>query len=201
MGVRAMPRPGVAWLAVAGVAAAGITVAVVAVAANRGDTPVDGDRAGRPAAWPSVSPPTDPTLDYRDPTAVCLRFADAVYRRDTRTDTGPQAAYRRATAYTTGDLAAAVAAQPDGRDPHWSTWRAHRAATDPTVTAAVPDGDVQPADTTNQSYRVAQVTLTAAGTDGWRGPTEQHFVFCTLRGDPHGWRVERYQLADGSGTP
>jgi len=184
-----------------------LTVAVAAAAVlvfvggrSRGDEPTTAGTAS-PTVLASVSPPPDLGLDYRDPTAVCLRFAAAVYQRDTRTDASPQAAYRRAMAYTTGELAAAVAAQPDGRDPQWATWRAHGAASDPTVTAAVPDGDVQPADTANQSYRVVEVSLTPVGADGWRGSTEQHFVFCTLRADPQGWRVERYELADGPGTP
>jgi len=148
-----------------------------------------------------VNPPVDPGLDYRDPTAVCLRFADAVYRRDTRTDTSPQTAYRRAMSYVTGELAGAVAAQPDGRDPQWAQWRTNGAATDPTVTAAVAEGDVQPSDTAHHSYRVAEVRLTPIGANGWRGPTEQHFVLCTLRADSQRWRVESYQLADGPGTP
>lgn len=202
--MRALPRPGAAWLAVAAVAAAGIAVAVLAVASDVGSTPSDTapvDSPTRPAPA-AVSPPTDVGLDYRDPSAVCLRFADAVYRRDTRTDPGPQAAYRRATAYLTAELAAAIAARPEGRDPQWTTWRVHHAATNPTVTEAVADGDARPADTANESYRDAHVTLTPVGADGWRGPAEEHLVLCTLRrDDDHGWRVERYQVSDLSGTP
>jgi hypothetical protein len=127
---------------------------------------------------------------------VCLRFAAAVYRRDTRTDTSAQDAYRRAMAYTTAALAAAVAAQPAGRDPDWGTWRAHQATTDPTVAAAVTDGDAQPVDTATESYRAAHVDVTPVGTDGWRGPPQQRLVLCTLRLNGGGWRVERYQISD-----
>ena len=194
--MRALPRPGAAWLAVAGVAAAGIAVAVLAVAGD--NAPAVSDLpAGTGPTGASVSPPSDPGLDYHDPTAVCLRFADAVYRRDTRTDTSAQAAYRRAAAYLTPELAAAVAAQPDGRDAQWTTWRAHRAATSPTVSAVAPDGDARPADTSNEAYRDAWVTLTPVGADGWRGRPETHLVQCTLRRDERGgWRVEQYQVSD-----
>jgi hypothetical protein len=202
--MRALPRPGVAWLAVAAVAAAGIAVAVLAVASDGGGAPAGAGPTGSPTrpVPAAVSPPTDPGLDYRDPSAVCVRFADAVYRRDTRTDPSPQAAYRRATAYLTAELAAAVAAQPEGRDAQWTTWRAHQAATSPTVTEVAVDGDARPADTANESYRDARVTLTPVGVDGWRGPAEEHLVLCTLRRDDVGrWRVERYQVSDLSDTP
>ena len=193
--MRALPRVG-AMVALA-VAVAAAAVLVLVAGRSPGGEPTG---AASPSVLRSVSPPTDPGLDYRDPTAVCLRFADAVYRRDARADASPQAAYRRAMAYLTGELAGEVATQTDGRDSQWSTWRAHGAATDPTVIAAVADGDVQPADSAHQSYRVAEVRLTPVGADGWRGPAEQHFVLCTLRVDPQGWRVEGYQLADGPGT-
>jgi len=199
--MRALPRPGAAWIAFAGVAAAGATVAVFAAAGSFGGAPAaPGDAVG-PARPPAADPPTDSGLDYRDPTAVCLRFADAVYRRDTRTDAGPQAAYRRAAAYLTGELAAAVAAAPEGRDPQWATWRAHHAATNPAVTELTADGDARPADTSNESYRDAKVTVTPVGSDGWHGPTSEHLVLCTLRRDDRGrWRVEQYQISDQPGA-
>lgn len=191
--MRALPRT--AAIVALGVAVLAAVVLLVA--------PGDDDQLPAPAGptrldW--VHPPDDPTVDYRDPTAVCLRFADTVYRRDARTDSGPQAAYRRAMAYLTIELAAAVAVQPEGRDPQWSTWRAHEAATDPTVVPAVGDGDVQPADTANGAYRAAHVTITAVGVDGWRGPTEQRLVLCTLRADAGQWRVERYQISEPPGV-
>lgn len=148
------------------------------------------------APLPSVSAPTDPRADYRDPTAVCLRFAAAVYRRDTRTDRSAQDAYRRATAYATAELAAAVAALPAGRDPQWSTWQAHHAATDPTATTA--GSDDPPAAGDGAAHRAASVMLTPVGADGWRGPTETHVVYCQLRHDQSGWRIDHYDLG---GTP
>ena len=98
-------------LGVAVLAAAGLVVG-----GNGGDEPpAPADRT----AVQSVSPPVDPDQDYTDPTAVCLSFADTVHRHDTRTDTSAQAAYRRAMAYATAELAAAVAAQPEARDHQW----------------------------------------------------------------------------------
>jgi hypothetical protein len=191
--MRALSRAG----AMVALGVAAIAAIVLVVGPGGGDQPpAPAGRAG--SVW--VRPPVDPTLDYRDPTAVCLRFADTVYRRDARTDSGPPAAYRRAMAYLTGELAAAVSAQPEGRDPQWSTWWAHQAATDPTVAAAVADGDVQPADTATESYRAAHVTVTAVGADGWRGPAEQRLVLCTLRAEAGRWRVERYQISEPPGA-
>ncbi|GLI00912.1 hypothetical protein [Phytohabitans aurantiacus] len=184
--MRAMPRvAAMVALCVAVLAAAGL------VLGGRGaDSSVPPERT----LAASVSPPTDPATDYREPTAVCLAFAGAVYRRDTRIDTGAQDAYRRAMAYATGELAAAVAAQPPGRAPNWATWRAHQATTVPTATAAVADG--QPADTTYESYRAVRVSVAPVGVDGWRGPIEQRLVLCTLRRDGGDWRVEGYQISE-----
>lgn len=190
--MRATPRTAATVLAVAVLAAA------VLVAGTSDDQPPA--PAGPIRLWP-VSPPTESGMDYGDPTTVCVRFADAVHRRDTRTDAGPTDAYRRAMAYATGDLAAAVAAQPPGRDPDWVAWRAHRAATDPTVSPTAAGGDVRPADTTVGAHRAARVVFTAVGVDGWRGPTQRRLVLCTLRRDVGGWRVDRYDIVDLAGTP
>lgn len=192
--MRALPRTGAAAAAVA------ITASAVLLLWPSGgqDQPA---APGAASARPSVSPPTDPGTDYRDPAAVCLRFAAAVYRRDTAADASAQAAYRRAMAYATGELATAVAAQPDATDAQWTQWQAHRAATDPAVTAVV-DADEQPADGVTNAYRAARVTVTPAGADGWRGPTETHLVYCILHRDGGGWRVADYTISDaGSGTP
>jgi hypothetical protein len=191
--MRALPRTAVP--VAVGVA---VLAAVVLVVDPGGD---DSPPAPASPTGPSlVRPPIDPNLDYRDATAVCLRFADTIHRRDARTDSGPQAAYRRAMAYLTGELATAVAAQPEGRDPQWSTWRTHQVATDPTVAPAVADGDVQPADTVTESYRAAHVILTPVGADGWRGPAEQQLVLCTLRADAGRWRIEQYQVTEPPGV-
>src|SRR5688572_27098154 len=99
--MRALPRTG----ALVAVGVAVLAAAVLVIGRGGGDQP---PAPAGPAGLDWVRPPVDPALDYRDPTAVCLRFADTVYRRDTRTDSGPQAAYRRAMAYLTGELAAAV---------------------------------------------------------------------------------------------
>jgi hypothetical protein len=191
--MRALPRMGATATAVA--VAAALVLLLRPAGCDRQPSAVNAEAT--PA--PSVSPPTDPSTDYRDPTTVCLRFAAAVYRRDAGTDPSAQAAYRRAMAYATGRLAAAVTAQPDRSDAQWSTWRAHRAATDPTVTNVV-DADEQPADGVADAYRAAQVTLTPVGVDGWRGPTEVNLVYCTLHRDSGGWRVAHYDLGEnGSG--
>src|SRR3954469_19375524 len=78
-----------------------------------------------PAPIAPVAAPTQPGFDYTNPAMVCVRFADAVYRRDTRTDRDPQAGYRRAAAYVTAELATVIAAQPSVHDPQWARWSAH----------------------------------------------------------------------------
>ncbi|MEV4212588.1 hypothetical protein [Micromonospora sp. NPDC049662] len=187
--MRALPRA----------AAVATVVAVIAALAlllrpGGGDERPPTDATG-PSPTPSVSPPTDPGTDYQDPTQVCLRFAGALYRHDTGIDASAQAAHRRATAYTTGRLASAVDAQPDRADAQWSTWRTHRAATEPAV-ANVIDADEQPADGPVDAYRAARVTFTPVGADGWRGPTEAQVVYCVLHRDDGGWRVAHYDLDD-----
>ncbi|MEN3308872.1 MAG: hypothetical protein V7603_5074 [Micromonosporaceae bacterium] len=191
--MRALPRTGVAATTVA------VTAAMVLLLWPTGgrDQPAV---HGAASARPSVSPPTDPNTDYRNPGAVCLRFAAAVYRRDTAADPSAQTAYRRAMAYATGELATALAAQPDAIDTQWAQWQAHRVSTEPAVTAVV-DADGQPADGVADAYRAARATVTPVGADRWRGPTEVHLVHCTLHRDGGGWRIAGYDLSDGSGTP
>ncbi len=136
----------------------------------------------------------DPGIDYRDPARVCQGFAAALYRRDTTSDRGPTGAYRRAAAaYGSVELIAAVAGQPDGRDPDWGQWAAHRAVADPTA-SGLSVGDGQPADTSVDAYRAAVVTVTPIGRDGWRGPTARTTVYCTLRASDGRWRVAGYNL-------
>lgn len=149
---------------------------------------------------PAADPPVDPNVDYADPTTVCLHFATAIHRHDTRTDAGPSTAYRHAMAYATTELVTALALHPDRQSPQWIIWRVHRASTDPIATVGVDEGDVQPADTAGMAYRMADVRFTPVGVDGWRGPTEHRLVFCTLRRNLDGWRVERYQINGARGV-
>ena len=170
-----------------------LTIAVCAVA---GCTRADPGPPPQQEAVRFPKPPVDATTDYRNPAEVCLRFAAAVYRRDTTTDSGPGDAYRRAAAYMTGELAAAVAAQAHAeRDASWNRWRAHRGFTDPTVVPLV--DEEQPADTVREAYRAASVTVAPVGRDGWRGPVERHAVYCILHGDDQKrWRVADYDVSD-----
>ncbi len=146
------------------------------------------------APWPASLPP-DAGRDEPDPSAVCARFTDAVFRADTVADAGPADAYRRAAAYTTAQLAAAFTAPPRG-SARWTVWRRHEAAIDPVVTT-VPAADGQPVDGVREAYRAAQAVLTPTGRDGWRGPTERYVVFCTLHAEGGRWRIAGYDIAAG----
>jgi hypothetical protein len=146
-----------------------------------------------PPAVGWVHPPTQPGFDYTHPDQVCHRFGAALYSTDTTRDTGPADAYASATLGRQS-----TAATRDGR---WPVWAAHRARIE---TRLIPVDATQPgADTALVAYRTVRISATAVGADGWRGPTEQVILDCTLaRGGPDGpgWRVTRFAL-QSAGLP
>ncbi|MEV4210195.1 hypothetical protein [Micromonospora sp. NPDC049662] len=124
-----------------------------------------------------MPPPTQPGFAYADPGEVCTRFTAAVYSADTRRDTGVGDAYQRALRFAGGPLAGQW--QAAGRDGRWTTWAEHRADVDAVVGPIV--DALQPTDTRISAQRVARVTVTPLGEDGWRGWTEHSLADCTLR--------------------
>ncbi|WP_189050422.1 hypothetical protein [Micromonospora sonchi] len=135
----------------------------------------------------------DPSVDYRDPSAVCAAFAAAVHRLDTTVDRDPADAYQRATAYLDATSAAALASSgPMRRTPLWQEWTSHRAYIK--VRVGPYAGDALPSDTADQRQAAALVAVRPVGRDGWRGPIERHTVTCVLRPAMGGWRISEYEV-------
>ncbi|HEX6870129.1 MAG TPA: hypothetical protein VF163_03435, partial [Micromonosporaceae bacterium] len=117
------------------------------------------------------------------PMAVCRAFATAMLGHDTRTDTGPEQAWRRAAPYLVDPLSTQW---PQRADARWTEWVAHRAWTLVRLDEWV--GDDLP-DEPGVAYRSVLASTTPVGADGWRGPTERHAVHCALIRSGHGWRI------------
>lgn len=162
---------------------------------------VSGCSASPGPAAPVVSPSADrstesssdrdPTLDYRDATAVCGAFSRTAYTVDATVDRHPDDAFLRSRPYVSERFYADVVEGPRGRvGVRWQALVAHRA----TVTV-----ELQPFIGDNPGFRpdpraasVFAVT-TAVGRDGWQGPVERYAVHCTLVTDVDGdLRVDAY---------
>jgi len=141
-------------------------------------------------ATATALPAADPSVDYRDPDAVCTAFITAVHTRDPATDAGPLDSWRRAAPYMTGELHAAAIGHsgPDGR---WPLLVEHGART--RVELAPYAGDAH-ADDATQPRRVRVVTVTPVGANGWRGPADRFVLACRLAPDAAGWRVAGYDI-------
>ena len=144
---------------------------------------------------PSAASPllVDPSVDYRDPSAVCAAFAAAAFRVDTAVDRDRAGVYRRAAMYLDARLAAAVVDQDSARQtPLWQELVQHRAYTEVQVVPYA--GDALPPDTAEQRHVGALVTVRPIGRDGWRGTLERHTVVCGLRPSTVGWRISEYEI-------
>ncbi|MFK3984488.1 hypothetical protein ACI2K4_29455 [Micromonospora sp. NPDC050397] len=148
----------------------------------------------RPQASATPAPlAVDPSVDYRDPSAVCEAFAIAAHRIDTAVDQGPADAYQRTAAYLDATLAAAATVRDSVRQtPQWQEWALHGASTD--VQIGPYAGDALPPDTAEQQHRTVLITSQPVGREGWRGPLERHTVVCTLRLTTVGWRISDYEI-------
>lgn len=174
------------WLR--GVVRFGVLVGLAVVAAAFAVTVVlpTGTAPQPPAASPSPGPTwapasPDPAVDLRDADAVCRGFAAALFT--TAAIDGPHDPYRRAAAYTTTGLAAALTAE-QGRRP-WSPPR--RDSTDePKVDSYI--GDHLVPDTDQVAHRAAVVTAT-----GTQAGQQRHIVYCTLHQTGAVWRVAAYE--------
>jgi hypothetical protein len=182
-------HPGIRVLAV--LLLAGAVVAAIAVTLP--DRPAPGPSGGQtpPAgtATPSVPAPGH-EVDLGDPAAVCEAFAVALFTIDSATDASPAAAYRRAAAYTTSRLAAALM-NPVRRLPAWAEPAAHRGRIDAEL------GDYAgepPPGRAGTAHYAAVVTTTPTGTDGGTGRPRRRIVYCTLTRSGRQWQVAEYDL-------
>lgn len=166
-------------------AAGGITaVAVLAVLAGSPGSSDPPEGAPGPAFGSTTGPAgavaPDPDVDLRDAEQVCAAFAAALFTV-TEGDGWPYDAYRRAAAYTTGELAAAMATG-QGRLPAFEQRPAPGGVE---VTAYI--GDHMRPDTDGTAYRAVLVTVTDRS-----GTTAPHIVYCTLHTED-GWLVAAYE--------
>lgn len=122
----------------------------------------------------------DPQIDLTDPEQVCAGFAAALFTAE-RGDTWPGDSHRRAAAYTTSELATAIANE-QGRLPVPDQQPAGPA----TVTSYV--GDHMRPDTDRTAFRTVLVHVTDRS-----GTESRHVVYCTLHQAGHGWRVGGYE--------
>ncbi|MGQ0632496.1 MAG: hypothetical protein ACT4P1_15865 [Sporichthyaceae bacterium] len=147
--------------------------------------------------------PRGGTIDPADVNGRSKNGADAVadavaatfYRHDTRLDTSPADAPRRATPWLTATYAAALAApRPGGGGAAWLELIDHDAYTSTKVRPVLESG--APPDTPQQAYRQRQVTVTAHGTNGWT-QRETHVLFLALTRTGTGapWKVNALTVA------
>jgi hypothetical protein len=123
----------------------------------------------------------DPQVDLADAEQVCAAFAAALFTTAAGDDS-PREVYRRAAAYATGELAAALVAD-QGRLPVPQPPPAPRGVD---VTGYV--GDHMRPDTEGGAYRAALVTVTSHD-----GSTARHVVYCTLQPEAGRWLVAAYE--------
>jgi hypothetical protein len=179
------------------VAAASVTVAAVLAAgtASTRSTLTPSPPAVAPPSMqpPSTQPPAaaDPEVDLGEPAAVCDAFAAALFTLDTAADTGPGAAYRRAAAYATTQLAAHLGAASARRAAHWQQLATHTGKTSVEVGSYA--GETPP-DRGRVTHRAAVVMVGATGRDGWRGTPRRYIVYCTLHQTGPWWKIAAYEL-------
>jgi hypothetical protein len=171
--------------------AAGVAAAIAVTLPDRRAPARSGDPAAPAGTALRSVPAPGHEVDLGDPAAVCEAFAAALFTIDSATDADPAAAHRRAAAYATSRLAAALILAPARRLPAWQELTAHRGRTD----AEVGDyaGEPPPARTGTAHY-AAVVTTTPTGTDGWTGRPRRHIVCCTLTRSGPQWQVAEYDL-------
>jgi hypothetical protein len=118
----------------------------------------------------STTPPAtgliDPSsVDTSDPHAVALAAVLTTHRWDTRTDSSPADAARRAGRWLTPDLGVTVAVTRQRANGDWLELQSHGGYSE--VTAAIADEYGQPADTDTTAYVQVSYTVTLVGTAGW----------------------------------
>jgi hypothetical protein len=121
----------------------------------------DDDAPGPPAA--GLINPDD--VDNSNPQAVALATVTTLHRSDTRIDTTPTGAARRATPWMTPELAAGVTTTPASSNSTWLDLETHDGYTD--LTAAIADEYGQPPNTDSVAYVQVSYTVTLTGRDGW----------------------------------
>jgi hypothetical protein len=183
-------HPGIRVLALLLVAAA-VAAAIAVTLSDRRAPARSGDPATPAGTGRGPVPAPGEEVDLADPAGVCEAFAVALFTIDTAADADPAAAHRRAAAYATPGLAAALILAPARRLPAWAELAAHRGRID----AEVGDyaGEPPPA-RTGTAHHAAVVTTTPTGAGGWTGRSHRHIVYCTLARTGPQWQIAAYDL-------
>jgi hypothetical protein len=106
------------------------------------------------------------SVDTTNPQAVALAVVITLHRWDTRIDTAPSAAARRAAPWMTPALTADLTAVPTTTDSSWLDLETHDGYTD--LIATIADEYGQPPNTADIAYVQVTYTVTLHGRDGWR---------------------------------
>jgi len=180
----------VIWM-LAGLLAAAAAVGAVAVRLPDRPAPAPPDGAMAPAVPALVPAAPGSEVNLADPAAVCQAFAAALFTLDTAVDDSPAAAYRRAAAYTTPELAAALMNSPARLLPAWENLAAHHGRTETQVGGYA--GELPPG-RAGTAHHAAMVTARPIGAAGWTGRPRRHIVYCTLTQSGPVWRLAGYNL-------
>jgi hypothetical protein len=144
-----------------------------------------------PNAVSSVPAVGDRATATRAASQICARFATLAFGEDTRTDTGPADARRRAARhYGTPELATQLDGQ--GADATWPLLVAHHAHI--TVTTTIENDD--PTVTATQATATVVAHAIAEGADGWQQPLPDTVVYCTAARTGTTWTITSVALAD-----
>ena len=170
-------------LAAAACAITALAVLAVLTASPRSSpAPPEGSaRSTAAVTSPAGSAAPDPDVDLSDAEQVCAGFAAALFTV-TGGDMWPRDAYRRAAAYTTAELAAALATE-EGRLPI-----SDRRPVPGGVKVTAYVGDHIRPDTHGVAYRAVLVLVVDRA-----GTRSAHVVYCTLHETGHGWLVTAYE--------
>ncbi|MBA8827795.1 hypothetical protein FHX42_005202 [Saccharopolyspora lacisalsi] len=151
-----------------------------------------------PHSAPPAPPPRQPTVVAPNPTgptrastvpakSVCRAFAATWVAVDTRRDSSPQDARRRAaTDLGTPALQDRLTRQPKRPPEQWAQWQQHvhiQPHPQPYI------GTPPPADTAEQAFAAATVARTAVGPQT-RAELAPVTVYCTLTRHQGQWRVD-----------
>jgi hypothetical protein len=145
------------------------------------------------APWPRSARPANPvpaptSASTATASGAALGAVRAWTSSDTDVDHDPADTARRAAAWLTADLAAALsAADPTGSPgASWTSWERHHAYLRVAVALS---GDDHPADTATSAIREVLVQAVPVGRDGWRGSPVRQVEMVTLQHTGHGWRA------------
>ncbi|MGJ9452294.1 hypothetical protein [Actinotignum sp. GS-2025c] len=134
-----------------------------------------------------------PTVNEGDPESVADTVALLLSCQDSRTDTSPLDAYKRASQYFVESLQPGEEAQVRG-GAAWETLKTNDAYTSVAVEPLW--GQSPPAIAADVAYADRQVTITPTSESGWTGnPTTAFYNFTLAKKEDGTWRVSNIATA------